>query len=97
MQRMVRDMRQVIERTEALLEAGGDKLGKARQAVAAHLEDARDSLSDLERDIARGARRSARRVDRYAHDNPWNVAATVLVVGLVIGTLLGLAAGPRRD
>jgi ElaB/YqjD/DUF883 family membrane-anchored ribosome-binding protein len=94
---LLRDMRQVVAQTQALLEAGGDKLGKSREAVAAHLETARDRLLDLERDLERGARRAMRRADHYAQDNPWRVAGAALVVGLVLGTVLGIGAGHRRD
>jgi ElaB/YqjD/DUF883 family membrane-anchored ribosome-binding protein len=94
---LLRDMRQVVAQTQALLEAGGDKLGKTRETVAAHLETARDSLVDLEHDLERGARRAMRRADHYAQDNPWRVAGAALVVGLVLGTVLGIGAGHRRD
>jgi ElaB/YqjD/DUF883 family membrane-anchored ribosome-binding protein len=94
---LLRDMRQVVAQTQALLEAGGDKLGKTRDAVAEHLETAKDSLIDLEHELERGARRAVRQADRYAQDNPWRVAGAALIVGLVLGTVLGLGAGHRRD
>jgi ElaB/YqjD/DUF883 family membrane-anchored ribosome-binding protein len=93
----LRDMRQFVAQTQTLLEAGGDKLGKTRDAVAEHLEAAKDSLIDLERDLQRGARRAVRRADHYAQDNPWRVACAALIVGLVLGTVLGIGAGHRRD
>ncbi len=96
-QRMLKDMRQVVAQTQALLDAGGDRLGKTRETVAAHLQTARDSLLDLEHDLHRGARRTIRHVNRYAEDNPWQVAGVGLAVGLVLGTVLGLAAAQRRD
>jgi ElaB/YqjD/DUF883 family membrane-anchored ribosome-binding protein len=96
-ERLLKDLRQVVGQTQALLEAGGDKLGGAREAVATHLESARGSLLDLEHDLERGARRAVRRVDHYAEDNPWQVAGLALVVGLVLGAVLGLSAGQRRD
>lgn len=94
---LLRDMQQVVATTQALLEAGGDKLGKTREAVLDRLETARDSLVDLERDLERGARRTIRRADHYAQDNPWRVAGAALIVGLVLGTVLGIGAGHRRD
>jgi ElaB/YqjD/DUF883 family membrane-anchored ribosome-binding protein len=96
-ERLLKDLRQVVRQTQALLEAGGDKLGGTREAVAKHLESARDSLVELEHDLEKGARRTIRRVDHYAEDNPWQVAGLGLVVGLVLGAVLGLAAGQRRD
>ena len=95
--RLLKDMRQVVAQTQALLEAGGEKLGKTRESVAEHLAAAKESLVDLERDLERGARRTARRVHHYAEDNPWEVAGVCLAVGLVLGAVLGLAAGQRRD
>jgi len=96
-ERLLKDMRQVVAQTQALLEAGGEKLGKTRESVVEHLEAAKDSLVDLERDLERGARRTARRIHHYAEDNPWEVAGVCLAVGLVLGAVLGLAAGQRRD
>jgi ElaB/YqjD/DUF883 family membrane-anchored ribosome-binding protein len=95
-ERLLKDMRQVVAQTQALLEAGGEKLGKTRDGVAERLAAAKDSLVDLERDLHREARRTARRVHHYAEDNPWEVAGVCLAVGLVLGAVLGLAAG-RRD
>ncbi|MEO8039273.1 MAG: hypothetical protein ABI794_10920 [Betaproteobacteria bacterium] len=94
---LLREMRQVVAQTQALLDAGGDKLGETRTALAEHLEAARDSLVDLERDLERGVRRGLRRADHYAQDNPWRIAGAALVVGLVLGAVLGLGASHRRD
>ena len=90
---LLRDMREVVAHTQELLEAGGDKLGKTRETVAEHLAAAKESLMDLERDLRRGARR----VNYYAQDNPWRVAGTALAVGLILGALLGINAGHRRE
>jgi len=95
--RVIKDMKRVVANAETLLEAGGEKLGDARGAVVERLEAARDRLADLEDDLARGVRRSARKVDHYAHDNPWQFSGMALAVGIIIGTVLGLAAGSRRD
>src|SRR5262245_55765434 len=95
--KLLKDMRQVVSQTQALLEAGGERLGRTRDGVAEHLAAARDSLVDLERDLERGARRTARRVHHYAEDNPWEVAGVCLAAGLILGVLLGLAAGQRRE
>ncbi len=94
---LLRDTRQIVARTQELLDAGGDKLGKTREAVSEHLEEAKGSLLELEREVERGARRAVRRADYYAQDNPWRVAGAALVVGLLLGTVLGIGAGPRRD
>lgn len=96
LQQVLEDMKQVVTRTEALLEAGGERLGDAGAGFAARLRDARDMLADVERDALRQARRAARRVDHYAHDNPWRVVGLGVSIGLVIGILIA-AAGTRRD
>lgn len=94
---LLRSMHDLVTEARTLLEAGGDKLGEARDAVAQHLEAARDSLVDLERDIERSARRGVRRANRYAEDNPWRVAGAALIIGLVLGTVLGIGTGRRGD
>lgn len=90
---LLRDIRQVVAQTQALMDAGGDRLGKARDAMAEHLEAATDALADLER----GARRTMRRANHYAQDNPWQVAGAALLVGLVLGAALGIGASRQRD
>ena len=97
LERLMKDMKRVVTNAEALLEAGGDKLGEARSEVMERLETARDRLVDVERELTRGVRRTVRRVDHYAHDNPWQITGVALAVGVIIGTVLGLAAGARHD
>jgi len=97
LERLLSDTKRAVAQAEALLEAGGERLGEARVAVTEHLLAAKDRVTDLERDMVRASRRSARRLDRYAHRNPWRVAGSGLALGLIVGTLLGLAIGSRRD
>jgi ElaB/YqjD/DUF883 family membrane-anchored ribosome-binding protein len=94
---LLHDMRQVVTQTQALLDAGGDKLGKTKEAMAEHLEAARNSLAELEHDLERGVRRSIRRADHYAQDNPWRIAGAALFFGFVLGAVLGIGAGHRHD
>jgi ElaB/YqjD/DUF883 family membrane-anchored ribosome-binding protein len=95
LERVLDDMKQVVSRTEALLAESGERLGDARAGFAARLRRARDTLADVERDVARQTRRVARRVDHYAHDNPWRIVGLGASIGLVIGILIGASA--RRD
>jgi ElaB/YqjD/DUF883 family membrane-anchored ribosome-binding protein len=96
-QALLRSMRELVTQAQDLLEAGGARLGGAREAIAQRLEAAGDSLTELEQAAARDARRALRRANRYAEDNPWRVAAGALIVGLVLGVALGIGTGSRRD
>jgi ElaB/YqjD/DUF883 family membrane-anchored ribosome-binding protein len=95
LEHLLDDMRQVVTRAETLLAEGGEKLGDARAGFASRLRHAKDALSDLEHEAAWRARRAARRADRYAHDNPWQVAGVGVTIGLIVGVLIG--AFTRRD
>jgi ElaB/YqjD/DUF883 family membrane-anchored ribosome-binding protein len=87
-ERVTRELRRVLTDAEALLEAGGERLGEARGAAATRLSRARDRLADIEREAAYRARRAARETDRYAHEHPWQVAG----IGMALGVALALAA-----
>jgi len=94
---VVRELRRVVADAEGLLEAGGDRLGDTREAMAARLHDARHRLHEVERRAASGGRRAVRQVDDYAHGHPWQIAG----IGIALVTAAALAAwlllDSRRD
>lgn len=97
MERVVQELRRVVDDAGALLEAGGESLGKARGAVASRLAHARDLLVDIEREAAYRGRRTAREVDRYAHEHPWQLTGIGLALGVALALAAWLIAESRRD
>jgi len=94
------DLRTLVEEMEALLQEGGarlkEQLGDAGAALETHLTQAKKRLDELERAAGRRVRRTARSVDRYAHDNPWQMTGASLATGLLLGLAIGLAIAARR-
>jgi ElaB/YqjD/DUF883 family membrane-anchored ribosome-binding protein len=96
---LMADLRALVSEMETLLREGGarlkDELGDAGSALEAHLAQAKRRLAELQRDGSRRVRRTARSVDRYAHDNPWQMTGASLATGLLLGLALGLAISRR--
>jgi ElaB/YqjD/DUF883 family membrane-anchored ribosome-binding protein len=96
---LMADLRALVSEMETLLREGGarlkDELGEAGLALEAHLAQAKRRLAELQRDGSRRVRRTARSVDRYAHDNPWQMTGASLATGLLLGLALGLAISRR--
>jgi ElaB/YqjD/DUF883 family membrane-anchored ribosome-binding protein len=97
MERAVRELRRTVTDAEALLEAGGERLGEARSELVARLDRARDRLIDIEREVAHRGRRAAREVDRYAHGHPWQVAGIGVALAVAIALAACLVFESRRD
>lgn len=93
----IENIQALMRESEAVLKAtadqGGEILGEARTRLERSLRDVRDNLSDVDRAaLARRARRAMQVTDEYAHGNPW----PVVLVGLGLGLLAGLAFSRRR-
>ena len=71
--RLVEDLRRVIEDAETLLREtaslAGDSVGAARERLAESV-------------------RTARAADRYVRDNPWRSIGVAAGVGLILGVIL---------
>jgi ElaB/YqjD/DUF883 family membrane-anchored ribosome-binding protein len=97
---LMADLRALVAEMEALLQEGGaklkERLGEAGSALESDLAHAKKRLADLQRDARVTVRRTARSVDRYAHDNPWQMTGASLATGLLLGLALGLVISGRR-
>jgi ElaB/YqjD/DUF883 family membrane-anchored ribosome-binding protein len=98
---LVADLRKLTSDMELLLAEGGsivkDRLGDASSALESRLRRAKSRLEHLGRHTSRRLKRTARDVDRYAHDNPWQLGGASIVTGVVLGIVIGLALASRRD
>ncbi len=90
--RILEDLRRVVDDAEALLSATGDAAGEQAQAArtrtAESLHQARERLQGLEEEVVGRAKDAARDADRYVRDNPWQSVGIAAAVGLVLGVLI---------
>jgi ElaB/YqjD/DUF883 family membrane-anchored ribosome-binding protein len=98
---VVADLRTLVSEMEALLAEGGskvkDRLGDAGAGLESRLRHAKARLARVEHEAGRKFRRAAQSADRYAHDSPWQVGGASLLTGIVLGIVIGLTLGSRRD
>ncbi|WP_038210216.1 DUF883 family protein [Xenophilus azovorans] len=60
-----------------------------KQRVEAKLAIARELAAEKSRIAAKRAKDAAQTANAYAHDEPWQIAAGALAVGVLVGLLLG--------
>jgi ElaB/YqjD/DUF883 family membrane-anchored ribosome-binding protein len=66
-----------------------DVKGVLRQRVEAKLAIARELAAEKSKIAAKKAKDAASTANAYAHDEPWQIAAGALAVGVLVGLLLG--------
>lgn len=93
-ERLLRDMRALVEDCEALLrhaaQDAGEGYREARQRLEQRLQAAREGLAAAQ---AR-AQDHAEFLQGYAREHPWRVIGAGVGLGLLAGLLLG---GSRKD
>jgi ElaB/YqjD/DUF883 family membrane-anchored ribosome-binding protein len=91
-ERIVDDLRRVVEDAETLLRQtanlAGDGIEDARERATDSLRSARERISALEDEVLGKARDAARQTDRYVRDNPWQSVGIAAGVGLILGVLI---------
>lgn len=90
--RVVGQLRSVIKDAENLLRTTEkpeeDAFKRARARFEATLNNAKVELLDMEHLVVEKVRDAAHTTDEFVHDNPWNMAATAAVIGLLAGLLI---------
>ena len=90
--RLVADLKTVMEDAEALLKATSSLTGEKIQEVRARAEEslrkAKIRLTEVEQEAMRRAKEIAEATDEYVHENPWQSVGIAAGVGLVLGLLL---------
>jgi ElaB/YqjD/DUF883 family membrane-anchored ribosome-binding protein len=90
--RLMTDLRAVLEDAEALLTAtagqAGERIQKARERAAETVAAARERLSDAQEQVVKQARKAAKETDTYVHDNPWQAVGIAAGVAFIIGVLV---------
>lgn len=91
--RLMQDLRTVVEDAEALLRAtageAGDKVQAARARAEQSLRAARERMLLTEEELALRARELGQDADRYVRENPWQAIGVAAGVALLVGLLLG--------
>lgn len=65
------------------------QLRALRQRVETKLAIARELASEKSKVAAKKAKEAANTANAYAHDEPWQIAAAALAVGVLVGLVLG--------
>jgi len=91
--KLVQDLRLVIEDAEDLLNATASQAGEKISAARARAEDsiraAKAGLAGSAEDIAERTRAAAQVTDKYVHENPWVAVGTAAGLAFLIGYLFG--------
>lgn len=90
--RLLEDLRKVVEDTEALLRATSEQAGEhadeVRSRAAESLQQVRTRLRGLEEDVVKRARDAAGEADQYVRDNPWQSIGVAAGVAFLLGLLV---------
>ena len=65
------------------------QLKALRQRVETKLAIARELASEKSKVAAKKAKEAAGTANAYAHDEPWQIAAGALAIGVLVGLVLG--------
>jgi len=91
--KLVHDLRLVVEDAEDLLKAtaslAGEKVSAARARAEESIRGAKERLAEAGEDVAERTRAAARVTDEYVHENPWVAIGTAAGLGFLIGYLIG--------
>jgi len=91
--KLVADLRVVINDAEELLKitAGqaGERAAAVRDRLQKTIEQAKGKLVEAENKALDQTKAAARATDAYVHENPWRSVGIAAGVGLLFGLLLG--------
>jgi len=70
----------------------GEDLARAKAKLSERVTAAKESLSEMNGEIADRARKTARHTDHYVHEYPWQAIG----IGAALGLLIGVAIARRN-
>lgn len=92
-EKLMRDLRLVVEDAEELLKAtasqAGEKASAARERIQQTLAAAKARLDAAESEVIEKAKQAAKATDEYVQDNPWKAVGVAACVGIIVGMLIG--------
>ncbi|MEJ1966476.1 MAG: DUF883 family protein [Gammaproteobacteria bacterium] len=90
--KLMTDLRAVLEDAEALLTAtagqAGEKIQRARERATETVRAARERLSQTQEEVVKRAKVAAKQTDNYVHENPWQAVGIAAGVAFIIGVLV---------
>jgi ElaB/YqjD/DUF883 family membrane-anchored ribosome-binding protein len=90
--RLMSDLRAVLEDAEALLTAtagqAGEKIQRARERATETVRVARERLTDAQEQVVKQAKVAAKETDNYVRENPWQAVGIAAGVAFIIGVLV---------
>lgn len=91
-ERLVEDLKTVMNDAEALIKATSTQTGEKIQEVRARAEEslrqAKVRLTEVEEEALRRARELADATEEYVRENPWQSVGIAAGIGLVLGILI---------
>ncbi|MES1982817.1 MAG: DUF883 family protein [Pseudomonadota bacterium] len=91
-EKLMEDMRAVVNDAEELLKATasqtGERIAAVRAKTSESLQNARDRLAEAQDTVVEKVRVAAKTTDDYVHDNPWQAVGFAAAIGLVLGALI---------
>jgi ElaB/YqjD/DUF883 family membrane-anchored ribosome-binding protein len=90
--RLIGDLKTVVEDAEELLRATagqtGEKIAAARERAEDSLLAARERLGEMQKELIDQTRELAESADSYVRKNPWQAVGIAAAAGLVVGLLI---------
>ena len=87
-ERLLQDLKAVLEDGEKLLKAGAQNLGERGLAARARLAAALDIARETRRKLEAPARSGAQATDRVIREHPYESVGIAFGLGMLIGVLL---------
>lgn len=90
--KLMEDLRLVVEDAEELLRATANQAGveasSARARIQESLQVVKGRLASAEDAVIERTREAAKVTDEYVHDNPWKAIGISACVGAIVGMLI---------
>jgi ElaB/YqjD/DUF883 family membrane-anchored ribosome-binding protein len=92
-EKLLRDLKEVVQDGEELLKSGAVELSEAGGAMRERLVEAMESATDMGRRLRVRAVNGAKVTDKLIRENPYQSAGIAFGVGLLIGVLVSRRNG----
>lgn len=90
--KLMEDLRSVVEDAEELLHATANQAGEGAAAARARIQQSlqvvKENLVTAEEAVLERTKQAAKVTDQYVHDNPWKSIGISACVGAIIGMLI---------
>lgn len=91
-EKLMEDLRLVVEDAEELLRATANQAGEGAAAARARIQESlqvvKERLVSAQDTVIERSRQAAKDADQYVHDNPWQAIGISACVGAIVGMLI---------